>query len=111
MLEDYVQKRRPSRKSKSKLVKVILTNQEAIQNMNIYHDQKTQTEKERDSIENSSASLQDNSSTNNLYPLGHWEMEWNEKGENLISENDYYILNDLYIIGDYNNVLRSDHEG
>ena len=36
-------------------------------------------------------------------------MKWNEKEENLIPRNDYYILNDLYIIEDYDNVLRSDH--
>ena len=38
-------------------------------------------------------------------------MEWDEEGENLISRNDYYTLDDLYTVGDYDNVLRSDHEG
>ena len=39
--------------------------------MDIYHDQKIQTEKERDSIKNSSSSLQDNSLINSLYSLRH----------------------------------------
>ena len=54
-------------------------------------------------------SLQDNSSTNSLYPPGHWGMEWDEEGENLIPENDYYTLDDLYTVGDYDNVLLNDH--
>ena len=78
--------------------------------MNIYHDQETQTEK-KDSIENLLTSLQNNSSTNSLYSSEHWEMEWDEEGENLIPENDYYTLDDLYTVRDYDNILRSDHGG
>ena len=78
--------------------------------MNTYHDQETQTE-EGDSVKNLSFSLQDNSLTNSLYPSGHWGMEWDEKRENLIPDNDYYILDDLYTVGDYDNILRSDHGG
>ena len=43
-------------------------------------------------------------------------MGWNEKEENLISENNYftlddlYILNNLYVIEDYDNILQSDHK-
>ena len=32
-------------------------------------------------------------------------MKWNKEEENLISENDYYTLDDLYVIRDYDNVL------
>ena len=63
------------------------------------------------SIENSPSFLQDNSLTNSLYPSGHWGMEWDEEGENLIPGNDYYTLDDLYTVGDYDNILRSDHGG
>ena len=79
--------------------------------MNTYHDQKTQIEKEENNVENPSSFLQDNSFTNSLYSLGHQRMKWNEKRENLILKNDYYTLNNLYIIEDYDNVLRSNHEG
>ena len=111
MLKDYVKKERSSGKSKNKLMKTVLTNQETIQNMNTYHDQETQTKEEENSMENPSSFLQNNSSTNNLYSSGHWGMEWNEEKENLIPRNDYYTLDDLYTIRDYDNVLRSDYEG
>ena len=62
-------------------------------------------------VENLSTSLQDNSFTNSLYSSGHWEMKWDEERENLISRNDYYTLNDLYIVEDYDNILRSDNGG
>ena len=75
MLEDYVQKERPSGKNGSKLVETVLTNQETIQNMDTYHDEGTQTEEGGGSVENPSSSPQDNSSTNSLYPPGHWGME------------------------------------
>ena len=32
-------------------------------------------------------------------------MKWDKEKENLIPENDYYTLNDLYTVGDYDNVL------
>ena len=79
--------------------------------MDTYYDQETQTEKGGSSVKNLLSSLQDNSSTNSLYSSRDWGMEWDEKGENLIPENDYYTLDDLYIIGDYDNALQSDHEG
>ena len=94
-MKDYVKKERSSKKNENKLVKIVIKNQETIRNMNIYYDQETQTEEE-DSIKNLSSSLQDNSSTNSLYSSRHWEIEWNEEEENLILENDYYTLNDLY---------------
>ena len=78
--------------------------------MDTYCNQETQTEEESN-VKNLSSSLQDNSSTNSLYPSGHWGMEWDEERENLIPENDYYVLDDLYITGDYDNILRSDHGG
>ena len=109
-LKNYVKKERPSRKNESKLVETITRNQEVIRNMDTYHDQETQTE-EGGSMENLSTSLQDNSSTNSLYPSRHWGMKWDEEEENLISRNDYYTLDDLYTMGDYDNVLQSDHEG
>ena len=90
-------------------MKTIIKNQEIIRNMNTYHDQETQIEGE-DSVENLLTSLQDNSLTNSLYSSGHWEMEWDKEGENLIPRNDYYTLNDLYTVGDYDNILRSNHE-
>ena len=73
-LEDYVKKGRPSGKSGNKLVETVTRNQEAIRNMDTYHDQEIQTE-EGGSVENLSTSPQDNSSTNSLYPPGHWGME------------------------------------
>ena len=71
MLKDYVRKERPSRKNENKLVETVLINQETIRDINIYRDQETQTEEEGNSVENSLPSLQDNSSTNSLYPSGH----------------------------------------
>ena len=111
MLKDYVKKRRLLEKNESKLVKTILINQEIIQNMNTYYDQEIQTKEGGGSVENLWSSPQDNSLTNSLYLPGHWEMEWNEERENLIPRNDYYTLDDLYITGDYDNILRSDHGG
>ena len=71
MLENYVQKERSSRKNENKLVETVLTNQEAIQNMNTYYDQEIQTEEEKSSVRNPSSSSQNNSFTNDLYPLEH----------------------------------------
>ena len=78
--------------------------------MNTYHDQEIQT-KGKDSVENLTTFLQNNSSTNSLYSSRHWGMKWDEKGENLIPKNDYYTLDDLYTVKDYDNILRSDHGG
>ena len=66
MLENYVKKERPSKKSENKLIETIIKNQKTIRNMNTYYNQETQT-KERDNVESLSSSLQDNSSTNSLY--------------------------------------------
>ena len=38
-------------------------------------------------------------------------MKWDEEGKNLILKNDYYTLDDLYIMKDYDNVIRSDYGG
>ena len=54
--------------------------------------------------------LQDNSLLNNLYPPDHWGLEWDEEGENLISMKNNDDIDDLYMYGDYDNILRSDYE-
>ena len=59
------------------------------------------------SLENS---LQDNSSTDSLYPPEQWGMEWDTEEENLVPTEHQYLLNDLYWCGDYDNVLRSEYE-
>ena len=54
---------------------------------------------------------QDNSPTDSLYPPDHWGMEWDTEGENLVPIEHQYSLDDLYLCGDYDNVLRSEYGG
>ena len=56
-------------------------------------------------------SLQDNSPTDSLYPSEHWGMKWDTEGENLVLMEHQYSLDDLYLCGDYENVIRSKYGG
>ena len=79
--------------------------------MNSYQDNVTQMEKERNSLKNLKTLLQDNSLTDSLYSLEYWNMEWDTEGENLVFMKHQYSLNDLYLYGDYDNVIRSKYGG
>ena len=68
ILEELIKKRKQTGKTESELVKWVKTNQKTIEEIDSYQDNETQTEKERDSVKNPRDSLQDNSSTNSLYP-------------------------------------------
>ena len=75
--------------------------------MDSYQDNAIQTEKEENSIKNYWDSLQDNSSTDNLYSLEYWDIKWDTEEENLVLMKHQYSLNDLYLYGDYDNIIRS----
>ena len=53
--------------------------------------------------------LHDNSFTSSLYSLDHWGLTWDTKGKNLISEENNFDLEDLYVYEDYDNVLRNEY--
>ena len=74
--------------------------------MDTYSDKETQTGRERDSVN----LLHDNSSTNSLYSPDHWGLMWNTEGKNLISKENYFNLEDLYVYENYDNVLQSKYE-
>ena len=53
----------------------------------------------------------DNSSASSLYPPDHWGLTWNTEGENLVLEENTFDLEDLYVCGNYDNVLHSEYGG
>ena len=64
MLEDYVNKKKTSKKTENKLISLIKENKKTIRRMDTYLNTETQTEGERNSVKD----LQDNSSESSLYP-------------------------------------------
>ena len=109
ILENYVSKKKPSGKIENKLVTFIKKNKEEIRKINTYSDKKTQIEKERDNVEDLRNFLYDNSSTNNLYPPDHWGLTWDTERENLVPEENIFNLKDLYVYGNYDNVLYNEY--
>ena len=79
--------------------------------MDSYQDNTIQTKKERNSIKDLRDSLQDNSFMNSLYSSKHWDMKWDIKEKNLVSIEYQYLLDDLYLYGDYDNVVRNEYRG
>ena len=73
--------------------------------MNTYLNKETQTREERDSVKDLRNLLYDNNFTSSLYPPDHWGLTWNTEEENLILKENHFDLKDLYIYGDYDNVL------
>ena len=71
ILEDYINKEKPLKKTESKLVTFIKENKKKIKRMDTYSDKETQTEKERDSVKGPRDFLHDNSFTNSLYSPDH----------------------------------------
>ena len=77
--------------------------------MDSYQDNVTQTKEERNSVKDLKNSLQDNSPTDSLYPPEHWDMKWDTEEENLVPIEHQYLLDDLYLCDDYDNVVRSEY--
>ena len=71
ILENYVNKRKPSEKVESRLVTFVEENKKEIKKMDIYFDKETQTEKEGGNVKDLQDFLHDNSFTNSLYSLDH----------------------------------------
>ena len=109
ILNNYVNKEKPSRKTENNLVTLIENNKKEIRKMNTYSDKETQTEEERDSVKGPQDFSHDNNSTSSLYPPDHWGLTWDTEGENLISEENTFDLEDLYVCGNYDNVLRNEY--
>ena len=73
--------------------------------MDTYKNSEIQTKEGGGSVKDLQISLQDNNFTSNLYSPDHQEMTWDAEGENLISEENYFTIEDLGICGNYDNVL------
>ena len=110
VLKDYVNKEKPSGKIESKLITLIEENKEDIRKMDTYSDKEIQTKKEESNVKSLQDFLHDNSSTNNLYLPDHWGLVWDTEGENLVSEENIFDLEDLYVCRNYDNVLYSEYE-
>ena len=72
---------------------------------------KTHLERFYHDVKSSGDPSQDNSSTDSLYPPKQWGMKWDTEGENLVPIEHQYSLDDLYLYGDYDNVIRSEYGG
>ena len=111
ILENYVNKEKLLRKVGNKLVTFIKENKKEIKKMDIYSDKETQIEGEGDSVKGPQDFLHDNSSASSLYPPDHWGLIWDTEGENLVSGENTFDLEDLYTCGNYDNVLYSKYGG
>ena len=81
ILENYVNKGKPSEKVGNKLVIFIKENKKDIKKMDTYSDKKTQTEKEKSNVKDLRDFSHDNSSTSSLYhqTIGDSPETWRER--------------------------------
>ena len=79
--------------------------------MDSYQNNTTQIEKKRNSVKDSVNPLQNNSPTDSLYSPEYWDMKWDTEGKNLVPIEHQYLLDDLYLYDDYDNVVGNEYEG